>query len=268
MQVSWIDPGEMAALLGSLSAQPPSLPANPKPESTNPGPDAATEWDGWLKEFAHTTTEDCENVHHHTSLSGDETEDFLEAPLPENPHTAPAEAQIVAIRERLGEIRRQAISAGLMQSTDSEEIIALPPPVTQAHLREVQQPAGLECGPEAGLGERLAAFGAWASAQLEPDAQLLLVDEHGDLLYGPPLAASLILSTLMAMNSARRNSAGHFSRHSNLMTKAWGSAQQLSLIPCFTRLGCIQIAIVQTAKLEEKTAASFEHALAGLIATA
>lgn len=256
MQVSWIDPGELAGLLDSLASPTPATPQSLKQEVAVPESEATApaDWDGWLADFSEAPEHSLED-----GFTVAQNEDEIPTPEPER-------EQIAAIRKRLGEIRTQAITAGLMRKTESEEVIAMPVPESRPPVWGLAPPSGLDLAPEDGLGERLAAFRAWAGQQLDSDAQILILDENGDLLCGPPMAASLILSALMAMNSARRNSADHFSGHASMMTRACGQKKYLSLIPCTTPLGCIQIAVVQSAPLHADTAAHWEKALAAVIA--
>ena len=261
MQVSWIDPEEVAALAESLrpslqpkiSARPPAAP--PKPEPVEP----------LVSERPVTTAEE---------------------PVPE--------PNLSAFRQRLQSIREKAINAGLLTpmatppappaqpeptpepvpapqpepepeapeaSTEQEPLqespiapessekpapepvfTPNPPPVyfTQApvYAPQVPVPAG------ASVKERLEAYSLWATRQWSAD-ELLIVDEYGDLLWGPPKKSGLVLSTMMAWNAAIRASAQAASGAAQTSQQTLATGETLTIIPCQTRLGVLQIAVVK-----------------------
>lgn len=103
--------------------------------------------------------------------------------------------------------------------------------------------------------DRLEGFAAWTHSWLGP-CDLLVVDEHGDLLWGPQAQAALILSTLMAWSASMRDSAAAACDMSGLLCQPVPGGRMLSVVPCRTRLGLIQVAI---SRAEPLTASEAEE---------
>ncbi|MEN3942383.1 hypothetical protein WJU23_13880 [Prosthecobacter sp. SYSU 5D2] len=116
-----------------------------------------------------------------------------------------------------------------------------PPPVEMARL--APQPH-IEISPGASVKDRLDAFASWAGQQWGP-SELLIVDEYGDLLWGPPKKAGLVLSTMMAWNAAIRASAQAANGMAQIQQQVLATGETLTIIPCKTRLGMLQIALVK-----------------------
>lgn len=94
------------------------------------------------------------------------------------------------------------------------------------------------------MKERLEAYSLWATRQWNA-AELLIVDEYGDLLWGPPKKSGLVLSTMMAWNAAIRASAQAASGAAQTSQQTLATGETLTIIPCQTRLGVLQIAVVK-----------------------
>lgn len=148
-------------------------------------------------------------------------------------------------------------AAPLPAETPAQEFSLPPAPPAPAYVPQphVQIQSG------ASVKERLEAFAAWADQKWE-QAELLVVDEYGDLLWGPPKKSGLVLSTMMAWNAAIRASAqaasGVIQTHQQILPMG----ETLTLIPCQTRLGMLQIAFVKMKALQEHETAMIQEALA------
>lgn len=124
----------------------------------------------------------------------------------------------------------------------------------------IQQPhVHVESG--ASVKERLEAFAYWTE-QKWGSAELLVVDEYGDLLWGPPKKSGLVLSTMMAWNAAIRASAQAASGVVQTHQQILPMGETLTLIPCQTRLGMLQIAFVKVKGLQEHETGMIQEAVA------
>ncbi|TDU66038.1 hypothetical protein EI77_03775 [Prosthecobacter fusiformis] len=241
MQVSWIDPEEVANLAESL--RPPVRPQarGPMPE---PEPVEPLVVDASGTAAAPVTG------------AGDSS-------MP----------NLAAFRQRLQAIRDKAIHAGLLtpQASDPEPNSTLPstpepsaenvaPEVIQPAVAEpisappAIQPPAIEMAPGASVKERLDTFAAWA-IELSGTGELLIVDEYGDLLWGPPRKSGLVLSTMMAWNAAIRASAQAASGATQVLHQILTTGDTLTIIPCQTRLGMLQLALVKNRALQDNESA-------------
>jgi hypothetical protein len=130
-------------------------------------------------------------------------------------------------------------------------------------LKSAGAPAPLSIDPHAPLGRRLGDFAAWVR-RLPAVEEVLVLDAEGHLLWGPPQPAELVLAALMAMNAGRRNSARDVFAPPQRRTTSLGGGRELSLLPCASRAGCVQLALVQRTPLSAGTEAALT---AGLVAT-
>ena len=265
MQVSWIDPEEVASLAESLR---PAVRHQPKvvlQESTEAAEPLVSDQPG--------------------------TEPGAEAELPD----------LSAFRQRLQAIREKAITAGLLtpQTAPSPPAPAAeeapPPPSAEASASEPtpepaqeipaqEQPANLAeepspapaaaepvftpppppqipIDPGASVKERLEAFAQWAALRWEP-SELLIVDEYGDLLWGPPKKSGLVVSTMMAWNAAIRASAQAASGMTQTHQQSLNTGETLTIIPCQTRLGLLQIAVIKSLAPTDSEITTLREALA------
>lgn len=94
---------------------------------------------------------------------------------------------------------------------------------------------------EGTLAERLTNFASWA-IRFTTAEELLLLDDHGDLLWGSPTRDDLIISTMLAVNAALRSSA--IAKPASLLRTAAGARRDLSILPCPTRYGTVTLALV------------------------
>lgn len=141
---------------------------------------------------------------------------------------------------------------------------AAPSPEAPQQWQVSSEPAELLVGPGASVKERLEAYARWAEQTWGP-AELLIVDEFGDLLWGPPRRSGLVLSTMMAWNAAIRASAQAASGIGQIRQQLLPAGESLSLIPCPTRLGMLQIALVKQQTPLEAETGSLRATLAGVM---
>jgi hypothetical protein len=175
---------------------------------------------------------------------------------------------LTAFRERLQAIRDRAIGAGLLPGVSS---VSVPP--TPAEPQSAPPEAPVEEQTELGdpndwafelpLGtveERLEAFASWAYRHIS-GGEILVVDDHGDLLWGQHARPELILSTLMARNASSRSSPLSACGLSGTIHYSLASGNTLTVIPCDTRLGMIQVVICAAEGLPEMDADRLRQAL-------
>jgi hypothetical protein len=129
-------------------------------------------------------------------------------------------------------------------------------------IDRIQSGTPLRVDPPAPLGRRLAAFAAWAR-QLPAIQEVLVLDNDGHLLWGPPQPAQLRLAALMAMNAGLRN--GDLERLAPRLQRPFTENQQLSLIACTSQAGALQLAVVHQGPLIPGTEASLGAALTAAV---
>ncbi len=178
-----------------------------------------------------------------------------------------------AFRLRLRTLREKAIRAGLLPARGpAAPPAAIPPaepppaaPVVATPLAELPpvSPA-FEVPPGATVKERLERFAAWAQARLG-GGQLLMIDEYGDLLWGPQAPSGLVLSTLMAWNAASRASVPASAQEPRMLHQHLANGDLLTVLPCPTRLGLLQLAVVQGRALDETEAVLLRQTLTALM---
>lgn len=276
MQVSWIDPEEVSALAESL--RPPARPQPPvkapepapqqeavqplvsdapPPEADAPGPEGDT---GGMPNLA-AFRQRLQSIRERAISAG------LMTPKPAAPPEAPPVPEVaqapalepVPVPEAETEEMRTGASAlhssePAPQWQPQPETVSPPsPPPVQSNVPvsappvEISRPAPqphIEIAPGASVKDRLDAFASWAGQQWGP-SELLIVDEYGDLLWGPPKKAGLVLSTMMAWNAAIRASAQAANGLAQIQQQVLATGETLTIIPCKTRLGMLQIALVK-----------------------
>ena len=113
---------------------------------------------------------------------------------------------------------------------------------------------------EGTISERLDAFAQWA-IKLTACEELVLVDDHGDILWGVPKRNDLIASTMLALNSRWRSSAKDLSDSSLLFHSQLTANRQLNVLPCRTRYGAVTLAVVSENRMAQDTAKDLNEAL-------
>ncbi len=109
--------------------------------------------------------------------------------------------------------------------------------------------------------ERLDAFASWARQRVAP-AELLLLDEHGDLLLGAEARAALVLSIMLAANAAQRSTAAAVCEDgARIARQPIPEGGELAVMSCPTRLGLIHLAVEHPTSLPENEARLLRQAL-------
>lgn len=279
MQVSWIDPDEIAKLAALLEGPVPRV--ETAPESI-PLPDFAANFFGDNTPAPERATDVGETI---------------AAPAPERVEAAGAatSAEVSHIREKLKNIRARAQEAGLIPQAASVPAVPVvaepetkpvelttptptassPPaapvaeskseasPVAEAKASETTKPAPAG-SPflklDGSLGERLQSFVQWAR-KLAPCEDILLVDDHGDLLWGGPARSGLAVSAILAISASLRSSAKDIASPPAVVRTHLGDRVNLSLVPCPTHFGLVTLAFFNAPELTEQTAACLREAV-------
>ncbi len=83
---------------------------------------------------------------------------------------------------------------------------------------------------------------SWAQ-RYAPCKELLLVDDHGELLWGNPSHPELALSAVLAANASLRSGAQSITQQAST-TLQLSADRHLTVLPCTTRLGQVTLALV------------------------
>ncbi|MEI6537580.1 MAG: hypothetical protein WCN98_19715 [Verrucomicrobiaceae bacterium] len=261
MQVSWIDPDEIAKLAAQLHGpleldESPSWDINTLPDISN--------------ESSLQTARDSFN-HLADSLDAQAPEAIENAgqvPTPEIEH----------IREKLRSIRARAMHSGMIAhpvaetaSQSSEVKIVVPSiplsqlPITISLSRpvaaQVPVPRPTPFLPlEGPIADRLAAFMKWAS-QIVPCEDRLLMDDHGDMLWGGSARSELALSAILAVTANQRAGTQAMASPAAVINSRLGANRELSVLPCPTRFGMVTLALLNAPPIDDETAACLREAL-------
>ena len=183
-------------------------------------------------------------------------------------------AQIAHIRDQLRSIREKAQQAGLLTPQIKEEApVVKEEPVVEATPRGPvekvlpvvpNEPAQVESATflalDGTMAERLESFAKWI-ARLVVSDELLLIDDHGGLLYGSPSRSDLTMSALMALNSEQRSTAQAVGRPPEVLRTKLNEDRELSLFPCPTRFGVVTLVIVNATGIPSESVAWLREAL-------
>jgi hypothetical protein len=169
--------------------------------------------------------------------------------------------EVARIRDRLREVRERAEAAGLLKRP-VPPLAAVATPVTPV-VMEIAAPMvpkveeevavvseaviaeeeGYFEVPVGSVVERVEAFSQWAHRRLDP-GELVLLDEHGDVLWGAQAKGALILSAMMAANALSRSSAvGACQVEREVVRQVLSSGGQLAVLSCDTQAGLIHLAV-------------------------
>jgi hypothetical protein len=113
---------------------------------------------------------------------------------------------------------------------------------------------------EGPITERLENFTRWA-ARLTGATEILLADDHGDMLWGAPTHPSLIVSAMLAVQQELRASAGGLHQPLSILQVNVGDLGDVHVLPCSTRFGLVTLILVDAPALTESAAASLREAL-------
>ena len=206
----------------------------------------------------------------------------------------PAQAEeLNRIREKLQAIRERAIDAGLLAHVQAAEEVPSPqnlapvakpeppqsPPISQSNpLGPTESPFAVAETTGAPLptvvtsdvtsfevssgmvSERLEAFATWAGLNLGL-RDLLVVDDHGDILWGIHEQAGLVVSAMMACKATLRSSALGATEPSNIIEQPISIDRMLVIVPCETSYGSLSIAFVRDGVFPEAAALLLRKAL-------
>lgn len=291
MQVSWIDTDQLKGLLARLGdSVPPAKPGtqtwetHTMPESlvdAEPVPNVvdevapvpvefkAEEGMGW--EAAGTVAEAMANK---TLEEGDAVR---EGATPEE--VAP---EVARIRDRLREVRERAEAAGLLkrptmaaarwaipepevvEKADVPSAVVIPPEPVQEVSAEENEASYFEV-PVGSVVERLEAFAQWAQRRVQP-GELVLLDEHGDVLWGPQAKGALILSAMMAANAlSRSTAAGACQAEAAVIRQVLSGGGELAVLSCPTRAGLVHLAVEHPGRLGDAAMRIMGQALVSAI---
>lgn len=114
--------------------------------------------------------------------------------------------------------------------------------------------------PLGSIGERLEAYCRWAQRRLN-GAELLLMDDHGDVLWGQSAQAGLVLSVLMASMAAARSSALAAFSAPRVVRQTLANQRTMTVIPCPTCYGLIHLAVMHAEALDERESGLLREAL-------
>lgn len=301
MQVSWIDPDEVRALLAQLDA--------PRPAAKN-----NSAWE--VHTLPVVPPASTEAVH----LLGESSNNDQRTPEPEfeGARPGPGNAELWRIREKLRALREKAQESGILPRTEAEitsPVVTAPAPVAEAPVPSepppveavlslpvepvappadyeplfsptavapvAEAPPTLEAPPPVeepppslpvdnavpfivpalGLGERLAALAEWTCERLGT-RDILLVDDFGDVLWGGQEQTPLVLSAMMAWQSAQHSTAAVTTSNTpSRIDKELSGGRSLTILSTRTRYGVVNLAAIRTEPIAEAEAQTLQDAL-------
>jgi hypothetical protein len=269
MQVSWIDSDQLKGLLERLGDSVPQAKSGTQAWETHTMPEAGVEpvlmeeeaavseevGQAWGVAEVEVKPEEVE-----ASEAVSEAEEEVESGVVEGVKHEEVAPEVARIRDRLREVRERAEAAGLLKRPvpPLAAVVAPVAPVVM-EVAETMAPKVEEevVMPEVGVAEeegdievpvgsvveRVEAFSQWAHRRLDP-GELVLLDEHGDVLWGAQAKGALILSAMMAANALSRSSAvGACQVGREVVRQVLSSGGQLAVLSCDTQAGLIHLAV-------------------------
>ncbi len=190
----------------------------------------------------------------------------------EGTETAIAEAEAPATASKTAAAADEATApAPATESTGTEPASAFVPGVEapeSASAPALGTPDDAALYFEVPLGsalERLDAFATWARQRVAP-GELLLLDEHGDLLWGAEAKAALVFSVMLAAGAVSRSSAADVCEDGvRVARQPTVEGGELAVLSCPTRLGLIHLAVEHPSRLPDNEAALLRQALMSAI---
>ena len=255
MQVSWIDKDRLQELVARLEA--PSTAAAVEDPHSLESLEIAT-----LPEFGGFFAEDDEEPSATPDLPEPPDESMLPSPPAPTPlpaqalkeeidspidETQPIEQEDVSlplerIRERLRAIRHRAVEAGLLNRQEPPTASEAPPPSVPAHDSSPES--------EPNSRDRIARWAESVVAALPAGNTLILLDDHGGVLWANESKPGLILSTLMAIRAGRHASIGELAEEPIVSHHSLPPNHVLSISTLSCRSGSVQVAIKGEAPIE------------------
>lgn len=269
MQVSWIDSDQLKGLLERLGDSVPQAKSGTQAWETHTMPEAGVE-PVLMEEEAEVSEEvghawgvaevEVKPEEVEASEAVSEAEEEVESGVVEGVKHEEVAPEVARIRDRLREVRERAEAAGLLKRPvpPLAAVVAPVAPVVM-EVAETMAPKVEEevVMPEVGVAEeegyfevpvgsvveRVEAFSQWAHRRLDP-GELVLLDEHGDVLWGAQAKGALILSAMMAANALSRSSAvGACQVGREVVRQVLSSGGQLAVLSCDTQAGLIHLAV-------------------------
>ena len=269
MQVSWIDSDQLKGLLERLGDSVPQAKSGTQAWETHTMPEAEVE-PVLMEEEASAVSEEVGHAWGAAELevkpeeveaSEAEEEEEVESGVVEGVKHEEVAPEVARIRDRLREVRERAEAAGLLKRPVPPLAEVVAPVVVEVaetmgtkdededEHEVVLTDAGVaeESGyfevPVGSVVERVEAFSQWAHRRLDP-GELVLLDEHGDVLWGAQVKGALILSAMMAANALSRSSAvGACQVGREVVRQVLSSGGQLAVLSCDTQAGLIHLAV-------------------------
>lgn len=244
MQISWIDPDELRALANQL--------LDPEPE---PPHDASFDLrelpEAGLPSAPLIGSDFFEESLPSSPLQEADDEELEEDPL--EPATPPAEVE--QIRAKLRAIRDRARDAGLLP----------PPPEPPSQPETSQQAPAPPSKPqttrflplEGTIAERLDAFAHWA-LEFARAENLIIIDDHGDILWGVPTRDDLVVNAMLLIHTDRENAGPETSQ---ILRTGSIPGKQLSVLRAPTRHGCVNLALLAVHHLPDEDGTLLREAL-------
>ena len=115
--------------------------------------------------------------------------------------------------------------------------------------------------PNQGLSERLNAVAEWVCSRLAT-REVLLVDDYGDVLWGDQRQTALVLSAVMAWQSAQRASASATCIDPERIDKPLPPDRALTVLPLRTKYGMVSLAVILPQPIASADATDIREALA------
>jgi hypothetical protein len=269
MQVSWIDSDQLKGLLERIGDSVPQAKSGTQAWETHTMPEAGVE-PVLMEEEAEVSEEvghawgvaevEVKPEEVEASEAVSEAEEEVESGVVEGVKHEEVAPEVARIRDRLREVRDRAEAAGLLKRPvpPLAAVVAPVAPVVM-EVAETMAPKVEEevVMPEVGVAEeegyfevpvgsvveRVEAFSQWAHRRLDP-GELVLLDEHGDVLWGAQAKGALILSAMMAANALSRSSAvGACQVGREVVRQVLSSGGQLAVLSCDTQAGLIHLAV-------------------------
>lgn len=299
MQVSWIDTDQLKGLLARLGDSVPPAKPGTQTWETHTMPESlvdaeavpVVENDAVAKAEAVPTEEEVVGWEAAATVAEQMAKTAVNEPVTECEEASPEEVapEVARIRDRLREVRERAEAAGLLKrQRPVAATVETPVPPVEASVPETVAPevtppepvAEVKEAPKAedeasyfevpvgSVVERLEAFAQWASRRVKP-GELVLLDEHGDVLWGTQAKGALILSAMMAANAlSRSTAAGACQGEPAVIRQVLRGGSELAVLSCPTRAGLVHLAVEHPARLGDEAMRIMGQALVSAIEVA
>ena len=300
MQVSWIDTDQLKGLLARLGdSVPPAKPGtqtwetHTMPESlvdAEPVPVVGNDAVATAKAVP-VEEEEVVGWEAAATVAEQMAKAAVGEPVTECQEASPEEVapEVARIRDRLREVRERAEAAGLLKrQRPVAATVETPVPPVEASVPETAAPEVTPPEPVAevkeapiaedeasyfevpvgSVVERLEAFAQWANHRVKP-GELVLLDEHGDVLWGTQAKGALILSAMMAANAlSRSTAAGACQGEPAVIRQVLRGGSELAVLSCPTRAGLVHLAVEHPARLGDEAMRIMGQALVSAIEVA